>query len=182
MTTGRPKEMFPPPTAFRELIRTFGLLERVMYPYFAQFGITGAQWGVLRNLHRNAKNGIGGMRQGELGDQLLIRPPSVTTIVDRLERAGLVRRELVPTDLRAKDVLLTDKGRQLIDRVLLVHDGQIASVMAGLNDREEQRLQLLLQRLGRHLETLLEPEDARQDNSSETTAGKKGPAYGRSYQ
>src|SRR5215831_17838563 len=107
----------PDENAFRELIRTFGLLERVMHPYFARFGITGAQWGVLRNLHRNEENGLGGMRLGELSEQLLIRPPSVTTVVDRLERAGLVRRESVPADLRARHVVLTDKGRQLIGRV-----------------------------------------------------------------
>jgi DNA-binding MarR family transcriptional regulator len=145
----------PPPTAFRELIRTFGLLERVMHPYFARFGITGAQWGVLRNLHRHEEHGLGGMRLGELSEQLLIRPPSVTTVVDRLERAGLVRRESVPADLRARHVVLTDKGRQLIGRVL--------------------------NRLGRHLEKMLERGETGQAPESEKTTGKKGPAQGRSY-
>src|SRR5258707_14625757 len=105
--TSAPGATQPPPTAFRELIRTFGLLERVMHPYFARFGITGAQWGVLRNLHRHEEHGQGGLRLSDLSERLLIRPPSVTTVVDRLERAGLVRRESVPTDLRAKHVVLT---------------------------------------------------------------------------
>ncbi len=38
--------------AFRQLIRNYGLVERIMQPYFARFGVSGAQWGVLRNLHR----------------------------------------------------------------------------------------------------------------------------------
>src|SRR5438309_5582749 len=107
---GRPAE-----GAFRELIRVLGLLERVMQHYFAQFGISGAQWGVLRNLHRAEQEGLAGLRLTELGERLLIRPPSVTGVVDRLERVGLVKRDGLPADLRAKQVVLTLKGRQTVE-------------------------------------------------------------------
>src|SRR4051794_16191031 len=121
-----------PLTPFRELIRIYGLLERVMNPYFARFGISGAQWGVLRNLHRAEQEGHAGLRLGDLAERLLIRPPSVTTLVDRLERAGLVRRDGVPEDQRAKVVVVTPAGHALLERVLAVHDDQIAAVMGGL--------------------------------------------------
>src|SRR5438552_11431198 len=99
--------------AFRQLIRTFGLLERVMQPYFARFGISGAQWGVLRNLHRAEQEGQAGLRLTDLGRRMLIRPPSVTGIADRLERVGLIVRRASETDRRSKQVALTEKGRQL---------------------------------------------------------------------
>src|SRR5438874_12681713 len=95
---------------FRELVRTFGLIERVMHTHFARFGISGAQWGVLRNLHREEQDGQSGMRMTDLGDRLLIRPPSVTGVVDRLERAGLVERKGSPSDQRSKLVALTATG------------------------------------------------------------------------
>jgi DNA-binding MarR family transcriptional regulator len=126
-----------------------------MHPYFAQFGISGAQWGVLRNLHRASQEGRAGLRLTELGERLLIRPPSVTTLVDRLEKAGLVRRDAVPEDQRAKQVVLTDRGRQLLDRILSVHDEQIGRLMACLNPDEEQQLYHLLRRLGLHLQDVL---------------------------
>src|SRR5438105_939297 len=85
ITCGRPDEL-----AFRELIRTFGLLERVMEPYFAGFGMTGAQWGVLRNLHRAEAEGHRELRLTDLGERLLVQPPTVTGVVERLCRAGLV--------------------------------------------------------------------------------------------
>src|SRR6266404_5330251 len=88
--------------AIRELVRTFGLVEKVMQPYFARFGISGSQWGVLRHLYRAEQEGWPGLRLTDLGDRLLIRPPSVTGVVDRLERAELVIRGGLPTDLRAK--------------------------------------------------------------------------------
>src|SRR5437764_13681043 len=102
--------------AFRELIRLFGLLEKVMQPYFARFGISGSQWGVLRTLHRTAEDAKAGLRLTDLSERLLIRPPGVTGVVDRLERMGLVHRDASPTDLRAKQVSLTQKGRHLVDR------------------------------------------------------------------
>src|SRR2546423_3662025 len=96
-------------TTFRSLIRTFGVLDRVMSPYFLRFGISGAQWGVLRTLQRAEADGIAALRVTELSERLLIRPPSVTGVVDRLVRDGLVKRESLPSDLRVKQISLTAK-------------------------------------------------------------------------
>src|ERR1700731_4431170 len=90
--------------AWRELLRVFGMFERIMHPYFARFGISGSQWGVLRTLHRAEQTNLTGLRLTDLSERLLIRPPSVTGVVDRLERAGLVERTGSPTDLRAKQI------------------------------------------------------------------------------
>lgn len=139
----------------REFIRTFGLVERVMQPYFARYGISGAQWGVLRNLHRAEQEGFRSLRLSELSDRLLIRPASVTGLIDRLERADLVRRHGSPTDLRAKQVQLTRTGRQLLRRILAAHEGQIASVLGGLTPSDQAELHRLLILWRGHLERLL---------------------------
>src|SRR5262245_20279984 len=155
--TARPSE-----NSFRELLRILGLLERVMQPYFARFGISGAQWGVLRLLHRAEQENQPGLRLTDLGERLLIRPPSVTGVVDRLERAGLVGRGQVPGDLRAKQVSLTDEGRQLVARVLNSgHAAQLDAVMGGLRPAEQHQLHGLLVRLRHHLEGLVQAPPAR---------------------
>ena len=145
----------PAEEAFRELIRTLGLLERVMQPYFARHGISGSQWGVLRALHRAEGEGISGLRQTDLSDRLLIRPPSVTGALDRLERAGLVARGGSATDHRAKLVSLTAKGRNLVEHVLTGHQQQIEAVMSGLRLSEQSELRRLLSQLRHHLEQCL---------------------------
>ena len=153
------KEPVPPPAdenAFRELIRVFGAAERVMQPYFARFGISGSQWGVLRNLYRAEQDGLPRLRLTELSERLLIRPPSVTGLVDRLERGGLVIRDAAPNDLRAKVLRLTPKGRQLVERVLKGHAGQIERVLAGLTAAEQRELHRLLVVWRNHLDRLLE--------------------------
>src|SRR3954463_16027530 len=111
LATSRPRRAAAPRAeigpAFRSLVRTFGLLKRVMEPYFARFGISGSQWGVLRALHRAADEGRAQLRLTDLSDRLLIRPPSVTGVIDRLQQAGLVCREASATDQRVKLVSLT---------------------------------------------------------------------------
>jgi DNA-binding MarR family transcriptional regulator len=150
-------KMKPTDNAFRELIRTFGLAQRVMQPYFARFGISGSQWGVLRNLQMNEQEGQPGMRLTELGKRLLIRPPSVTGIIDRLERAGLVVRQESAVDLRSKQIGLTDAGRELVQRILEVHESQMQLVLAGLSQAEQNELSRLLVLWQRHLKRVLEP-------------------------
>src|ERR1043166_4699437 len=97
----------PSRTTFRALLRSYGLMRRIMHPYFRQFGITGAQWGVLRALQNAEDESVHGLRQADIGDRLLIRPPSVSGVVDGLQRQGLVSRSSSRHDLRTKRVRLT---------------------------------------------------------------------------
>jgi DNA-binding MarR family transcriptional regulator len=143
-------------SAVRALMRAFGLLQSVMNPYFARFGISGSQWAVLRTLQRAEDERISSLRLTELSSQLLIRPPSVTGMIERLERLGLVARVASTIDLRAKQVSLTDKGRQLLQRVLAVHEKQIEKVLAGLKSDEQIELRRLLGRFNGHLQWLME--------------------------
>src|SRR5437588_13044647 len=147
MATTEPQTLTPPEDAteeaFRGLIRSIGLIERAMQPYFARFGISGSQWGVLRTLHRSAQSGQAALRLTDLSERLLIRPPSVTGVVDRLERMGLVNRGGSTIDLRTKLVSLSAAGRALIERVLQGHGQQIARVMGGLSQEEQAELQRL---------------------------------------
>lgn len=149
--------------AYRELLRTIGLFRRVMDPYFARHGISGAQWAVLRQLHAAEKGDEAEPRQGlrlaDLVGKLLVRPPSVTHVVERLRVAGLLHREASATDHRAKVVHLTDAGRELVERIYRGHAGQIDSVMAGLEAGEQAALCGLLQKLSTHL-SCLAPRDA----------------------
>ena len=143
--------------AFRALIRTFGLVRRAMEPHFSRFGISGSQWAILRNLSCSESNGVKSLRLTDLSERLLIRPPSVTGVVDRLERQGLVERSGEAGDLRVKRVGLTDQGRALVQQVKEKHRAQIHSVLGALSAGEQKELHRLLDRLGAHLETIAGP-------------------------
>ena len=148
-------EMQPAEHAHRSLLRAFGSLKKAMEPYFARFGISRPQWAVLIVLHRSEQEGAaGGMRLRDLGERLFIQPPSVTGVVDRLEREGLVARSKEEDDLRVRRVRLTDEGRAVIERVLAVHAGEIQALMRGLTVRQQATLARLLDQLDDHLKAL----------------------------
>ena len=152
-------EIIPPviveDNAVRALVRAFGLLERVMQPYFAGFGISSAQWSVLRQLHRAETEGMRALRMTELSKRLLIRLPSATGVIDRLVRDGLVTRAVLPGDMRVKLISLSKSGRERVMQVLEHHGGQIEKILGGLSFIDRDELRRLLTQLRMHLETLL---------------------------
>ena len=141
-----------PDGPIRTLIRTYGLFRRVMDPYFATFGISGSQWAVLRALSRAEGDSSEGLRVTDIGERLLIRTPSVTGVVDRLQRMGLLTRVPAPDDHRARHVRLTDPGRERVARVLQHLPAQVESVLSVLTAAEQAELWRLLTKLGNHLE------------------------------
>ncbi len=135
---------------FRALLRTLNHLRQVTEPYYSSHGISGPQWGVLRTLHRAQVEGTKSLRLTDLGERLLIRPPSVTGVVDRLERMGLVRRVPSKADRRVRELRLTGEGRKLVARVLTRHSSYVRSLFDGLTLREQEYLRGLLDRLDAH--------------------------------
>ena len=114
-----------------------------MDKYFAQFGVSTSQWAVLRALHRAEAEGVNTLRLTDLGDRLLVRPPSVTGVVDRLQRMGLLARSKSAEDQRVKEVRLTPAGRQIIERVLEQLPEQHELVLGELSVSERIELQRL---------------------------------------
>jgi MarR family 2-MHQ and catechol resistance regulon transcriptional repressor len=130
-----------------------------MEPYFARYGISGSQWAVLRTLYRAEKEGLSSLRLTDLGERLLVRPPSVTSVVDRLSRLGLVSRNPSSTDLRTKHVHLTNGGREVVDRVLVGHRDRVRAIFGGLSLVEQKELHELLDRVGCEMEKLVQREE-----------------------
>jgi DNA-binding MarR family transcriptional regulator len=61
-----------------------------------------------------------------LAERMILRHNSTVELVDRAERAGLVRRESDQRDLRRSIVQLTPAGRELLDKLVAEHVGELA--------------------------------------------------------
>lgn len=142
---------------FHSLVRSWGLLRQAQDPYFARFGISASQWGILRVLQRAALKGEPELPLKEVGERLLIQPPSVTGAVDRLERQGFVKRSSSKTDFRVRHLSLTPQGQELMAKVLKGHAQRVESLFAGLQPHEQETMLVLLQRMEAHLQTLISP-------------------------
>jgi DNA-binding MarR family transcriptional regulator len=84
---------------------------------------------------------------GELGATLGLAKSSLTGLVDRTERNGLVRREAGPQDMRAVRVALTPPGRQLAEEFYAETCRRVAELPAGLSAAERGTLASLLGRI-----------------------------------
>ncbi|WP_116205529.1 MarR family winged helix-turn-helix transcriptional regulator [Amycolatopsis circi] len=78
-----------------------------------------------------------------MGERLQLHPTSVTNIVDRLERDGLVKRVPHPTDRRTTLVEITDDGRALRETATAAVTG-IDFGLTGLTERQVEQLTELL--------------------------------------
>ena len=63
----------------------------------------------------------GQLRMAQLADSVLLSPSGLTRLVDRLEKAGLVRRESCPSDRRGFEAVITDAGRAALAEARPTH-------------------------------------------------------------
>jgi DNA-binding MarR family transcriptional regulator len=61
-----------------------------------------------------------------LAERMILRHNSAVELVDRAERAGLVKRETDPTDMRRSLVSLTPEGEQILQRLVTEHISELA--------------------------------------------------------
>lgn len=101
------------------------LAERVLAPY----DLTLEQFQTLKALSPTR-----GMTQRQLGREIKKNPANMTRILDRMEAKALTVRQANPADRRAYLVLLTERGRVLLDEVKVVFDQFSAAVHKGLTD------------------------------------------------
>src|SRR5262249_14208208 len=102
-------------------------------------GLTTASFGLL-NLLGDREGAI----QQELGREMGIDPSTMVSLIDGLESDGLAKRRPCPRDRRAREVVITPKGRRQLDRgrelAIQVED----EVLQGLSAAERRKLLALL--------------------------------------
>lgn len=152
--------------SLRELIRLDGLFRRLSEHHFARLGLSPAQWGVLRSLTRLEEQGRHDPHMHELGAVLLVQPPSLSATLDRMERAGWVRRRSDPRDKRSRLVALSPAGRDLVELGLRDHAQWVARVMGGLEQAEQAQLLALLAKLSTHMGGLVQDLRARGERAA----------------
>ena len=88
-----------------------------------------------------------GLTPSELAGALGVEPPTVTNMLSRMEKAGLLERCRDSRDARCTRVYLTEKGRELREPVELRWEVVEERAFAGVTTEEEALLRDLLARL-----------------------------------
>jgi DNA-binding MarR family transcriptional regulator len=77
------------------------------------------------------RTGEGGRRRmGELGEAVVLSRTAIVRLVDRLEAAGLARREPVPEDRRGSYVVIRPEGKAMLKKMWPVYSAGIERLFA----------------------------------------------------
>ena len=106
------------------------------------FGVEPRTYAVLKALIEDD-----GQSQRELSTQLGIHRNVMVTVVDKLEREGLVKRMPHPADRRAFAVTLTDRARQLLPALDAQGRAQEAEITEMFRPAEREQVLQYLQRM-----------------------------------
>jgi len=105
--------------------------------------LTYSQFAVLEALYH-----LGPLTQGEVSQKILKSGSNMTTVIDNLERDGLVRRERDANDRRVIHVHLTEAGSSKLEAVLPGHVAALVEEFSILSASEQQTLGELCKKLG----------------------------------
>ena len=106
--------------------------------------ITPSQFAVLESLYH-----LGSMTQGEVSTKVLKSGSNMTTVIDNLERDGLVRRERDAKDRRVIHIHLTEAGTSKLDAVLPGHIAALVDEFSILSVNEMETLGNICKKLGK---------------------------------
>ena len=109
-----------------------------------QHGTTLPRFDVMAALYRRRD----GVTMSELSRMLLVSNGNATTVVDRLEADGLVRRSPSDLDRRTVYVALTPEGLKAFEGLAADHEAEVDRLFAGLDEADLDRLTEILKRLG----------------------------------
>ncbi|MBM4763591.1 MarR family transcriptional regulator [Bacillus sp. B15-48] len=83
----------------------------------------------------------------QIGDSILISSSSMTYVIDKLEKRGLLKRSACPDDRRAIHVNLTDLGKELMEDIMPRHEQFIHQIFESISHDEEETVIKLLNKL-----------------------------------
>ena len=109
-----------------------------------QHDTTLPRFDVMAALYRRRE----GVTMSELSRMLLVSNGNATTVVDRLETDGLVRRTPSETDRRTVFVALTPEGLRQFEGLATQHEAEVSQLFANLSEADLDVLTDILKRMG----------------------------------
>jgi homoprotocatechuate degradation regulator HpaR len=122
-----------------ELLRAREAAMSRFRPVLREHGLTEQQWRVVRVLAEHD-----GIDASEVAARSFLLAPSLTRILQFLEKEGLVRRRLDSNDQRRSVLTLTKKGRKIFGSVGPDSERQYADIEAAFGQERLERLYELL--------------------------------------
>ncbi len=118
------------------IVRTANFIDKRAQSFFLRFGLTQAQYNVLIVLKLEKKN----LTQVEIGQRLVVSRAGITSILDKIEKKGYIRRQRIKSDRRVFEIGLTPAGKKIINLVEPHYLKEVEKTMRCLNEDENRQL------------------------------------------
>jgi len=125
------------------IIYTYGWFANLQAGIFKEFNITSSQFNILRILRGQYPKPATIIL---LKERMLDKMSDVSRMVERLKNKGLVKRELCPDNRRQVDVIITEKGLNLLSEIDKLNEKQDA-FFKNISYAEAQKLNNLLDKM-----------------------------------
>jgi DNA-binding MarR family transcriptional regulator len=137
--------------AFRAFKRAMMLHRRLMMATFSETPMPPAQAGCLQVLaHRS------GISQSDLAELLHVSRPAVSTMLHRMESAGMIERRADEADSRVTRVYLTDEGRGLSARMHESFAEVLNTSIGWMPETDKREFARILTAINGHVAALLD--------------------------
>src|SRR6185312_6623236 len=112
-------------------------------------GLNPTEFAVLELLHHKGRQPI-----QKIGQKILLRSGSMTYVVDKLEKRGLLERVYCEEDRRVTYMSITPAGEEIIQSIFPEHAENMESIMSALSAEEQDSAIELLRKLGLSVKNL----------------------------
>jgi len=118
--------------------------------FFKSLGLTDVQFNVLMLLTYQGLSD--GLSQAQLSNMMLVNRANTTTLIDRMEKAGLVVRTSDSADRRTNIIKLTAKGKKMFEKAEPLYVEQVKRTMIGFNQAETKKLITTLEKIRENID------------------------------
>ncbi len=125
------------------LIYTMGWMKDRMKCIFDAEDITAQQYNILRILRGSFPQPLSTL---QIRERMIEKMSDTSRIVDRLITKGLVKKVTCKSDRRLVDVIITDKGKKLLEKLDARQD-EIDSILGNLSEKDANILSDLLDKI-----------------------------------
>ena len=136
----------PAHEALLNVYYTASMMKKKADVFFTQYGLTDVQFNLLTLLYFHS-GPQGGLSQAQISDMMLVNRANITSLVDRMEKAGSVTRNAHDKDRRFNIVKLTTKGKNLFETVEPIYIKETKRIMKPLRQTQMKTLMGILEQV-----------------------------------
>jgi len=126
------------------IIYSAGWVNNMNMHILKQFNLSGQQFNILRILKGSAPEPASVKL---LTERMLDKMSNASRLVEKLKQKGLVERTACPEDRRQVNIVITEKGLEVVTEATEILDKEIESQLSKLNKKEAQQLNELLDKM-----------------------------------